>query len=268
MTRRLAACLAILALVVGACSNTAPALTDPKDIVAQSLTTVQAMKSFHLHATLSGSLKVDILGTGNPVPVDLQGTTADADVDVTNKKLKGSLNAPALFITGDLIYVGTDAYVKAGLLGPKYMKFSLGDILTMIPGASPGASPAASAALPSVDPSAAIQSIKDGLGKLTVPPVKNADEKIGDQDCYKVTITLSQADVAGVAPSLPPAAGDATFNATVEVWVRKNDLRPAQVAITGTSGTDTNVKLTMTISNIDTPVTIDAPPADQVAPSS
>ena len=102
MTRRLAACLAILALVVGACGSTAPALTDPKDIVAQSLTTVQAMKSFHLHATLSGSLKVDILGTGNPVPVDLQGTTADADVDVTNAKFKGSLNAPALFITGDL----------------------------------------------------------------------------------------------------------------------------------------------------------------------
>ena len=106
-----------------------------------------------------------------------------------------------------------------------------------------------------------------GSGSSRSRPVKNADEKIGDQDCYKVTITISQADVAGVAPSLPPVAGDATFNATIEVWVRKNDLRPAQVAITGTSGSDTNVKLTMTMSNIDTPVTIDAPPADQVAPS-
>ena len=64
MIRRLAACVAVVALVVGACGSTAPALTDPKDIVAQSLTTVQAMKSFHLHATLSGSLKVDILGNG------------------------------------------------------------------------------------------------------------------------------------------------------------------------------------------------------------
>lgn len=264
MIRRLAACLAVLALVVSACGSTAPALTDPKDIVAQSLNTVQAMKSFHLHAALSGSVKIDILGSGNPTAVDLQGTTADADVDVTNGKLKASLNAQALFITGDLIYVGSDAYVKAALLGPKYKKFSLGDILGMIPGASPAPSTAA----PSVDPSAAIQSVKDSLGKLAVPPVKNADEKIGDQDCYKVTITVSQADLAGLTPTLPVVGSGATFNATIEVWVRKNDLRPAQVTIAGTSGTDDNVKLTLTISNIDTPVVIDAPPADQVDPSS
>ena len=268
MIRRLAACLAVLALVVSACGSTAPALTDPKDIVAQSLNTVQAMKSFHLHAALSGSVKIDILGTGNPTAVDLQGTTADADVDVANGKLKASLNAQALFITGDLIYVGTDAYVKSALLGPKYKKFSLGDLIGMVPGASPGASPAPSVAVPSVDPSAAIQSVKDALGKLAVPPVKNADEKIGDQDCYKVTISVSQADLAGLTPSLPVVGSGATFNATIEVWVRKNDLRPAQVTVTATSGTDTNVKLTLTISNIDTPVVIDAPPADQVEPSS
>jgi outer membrane lipoprotein-sorting protein len=264
MFRRLAACLAVLMLVASACGSSAPALTDPKDIVAQSLTTIQAMKSFHLHAALSGSIKIDILGTGKPTAVDLQGTTADADVDVANAKFKASLNAQALFITGDLIYVGTDAYVKSALLGPKYKKFPLTDILGMIPGASP----APSAAAPSVNPSAAIQSVKDGLGKLSVPPVKNADEKIGDQDCYKVTITLSPADIAGVTPSLPPIASGATFNATIEVWVRKNDLRPAQVTITGTSGTDTNIKLTLTLSNIDAPVVIDAPPADQVDTSS
>jgi outer membrane lipoprotein-sorting protein len=138
----------------------------------------------------------------------------------------------------------------------------------MIPGGSPGASPAPSVAVPSVDPSAAIQSVKDSLGKLAVPPVKNADEKIGDQDCYKVTITVSQADLAGLTPTLPVVGSGATFNATIEVWVRKNDLRPAQLTISGTSGTDDNVKLTLTISNIDTPVVIDAPPADQVDPSS
>lgn len=260
MIRRLAACLAVLALVVSACGSTAPALSDPKDIVAQSLNTVRTMKSFHLHAALSGSIKIDLLGTGKPLPVDLQGTTADADVDVANGKLKGSLNAQALFITGDLIYLGTDAYYRVGILGPKYQKFSLGDLLGMIPGASP----APSAAPPSVDPSAAIQGVKDGLGKLAVPPVKNADEKIGDQDCYKVTITLSQADLAGVTPSLPPVASGATFNATIEVWVRKNDLRPAQLTASVLSGSDTNVKLTLTLSNIDAPVVISAPPADQI----
>ncbi len=262
MIRRLAACLALIALVAGACGSTAPALTDPKDIVAQSLSAVQTMKSFHLHAALSGSVKIDILGTGNPVAVDLQGTTADADVDVANGKVKASLNAQALFVTGDLVYVGTDIYYKVGLLGSQYQKLALGDLIGMIPGASPAPSTAA----PSVDPSAAIQSLKDGLGKLTVPPVKDADEKIGDQDCYKVTITLSQADLAALSSSLPPSAGDATFNATIEVWVRKNDLRPAQLTVSVASGPDTTVNVTLTLSNIDLPVVIDAPPADQIAP--
>jgi hypothetical protein len=260
MTRRLATLLAVLALIVGACGSSTPALTDPTDIVARSVSTLQAMKSFHLHVALSGTVKIDITGTGNPVAVDLQGTTADADIDVTNAKAKASLNAQALFLTGDLVYVGGDAYVRASLLGGKYQKFSLGDIL----GAIPGASPAPSAAVPSVDPSAAIQSLKDGLAKLATPPVKGADEKIGDQDCYKVTIKLSQADVAGAVPSLPPIASGATFNATIEVWVRKNDLRPAQVTVAGDAGPDGNVKLTMTLSNIDAPVVVEAPPADQI----
>ena len=87
MIRRLAACVALVALVAGACGSSAPALTDP-EIVAQSVATLQTMKSFHLHATASGTIKIDLLGTGNALPVDLQGTTADADVDFANGKVK------------------------------------------------------------------------------------------------------------------------------------------------------------------------------------
>lgn len=265
MIRRLAACMALVALIAGACGSPAPVLTDPKDIVAQSVATLQKMKSLHLHVALSGSVKIDLLGTGKPVPVDLQGTTADADVDVTNAKFKGSLSAQSLFITGDLVYVGSDLYYRVGPLGPKYKKLSLADLANLIPGTTlPVPSPLPSVAVPSVDPSAVIQGLKDGLAKLTVPPVKDADEKIGDQDCYKVTIKLSQADVIGASPSLSPIASGMTFNATIEVWVRKSDMRPAQVTVAGDAGPDGSVKVTMTLSNIDTPVVIDPPPADQI----
>ena len=81
MIRRLAACVALIALVAGACGSTTPVLTDPKEIVAQSVATLQTMKSFHLHATASGTIKIDLLGTGNALPVDLQGTTADGLTD-------------------------------------------------------------------------------------------------------------------------------------------------------------------------------------------
>jgi len=268
MTRRLAACVALIALVAGACGSTTPTLTDPKEIVAQSVATLQTMKSFHLHATVSGTIKIDLLGTGNAIPVDLQGTTADADVDFANGKAKASLSAQSLFLNADLVYTGTDAFYKVSLLGPKYKKLSLADLFNLIPGSNlPGQSPPPSVAIPSVNPSAVAQSIRDSLGKLTVPPVKDPDEKIGDQDCYKVTIKLSQADVAtsGLNPALPSPA-TAPFNATVGVWVRKNDLRPAQVTVAVDAGASGNITLTIALSNIDAPVVIAAPPADQVEP--
>jgi hypothetical protein len=263
MIRRLAACVALIALVAGACGNNTPVLTDPKDIVARSVGTLQTMKSFHLHATISGTIKIDLLGTGNAIPVDLKGTTADADVDFTNGKAKATLSAQSLFLNADLVYVGTDAYYKVSLLGPKFKKLALADLLNLIPGAP---MPSPSTALPSVDPSAVVQSLRDSLGKLTVPPVKEADEKIGDQDCYKVTIKLTQADLAVASPSLPPGVS-APFNATIGVWVRKSDLRPAQVSAAIDAGDSGNVTLTLVLSNIDAPVVIDPPPADQVEPA-
>jgi hypothetical protein len=266
MIRRLAACVALIALVVGACGSPTPALTDPKEIVAQSVATLQTMKSFHLHATASGTIKIDLLGTGNALPVDLQGTTADADVDFANGKAKASLSAQSLFINADLIYTGTDAFYKVSLLGPKYKKLALADLLNLIPGGNQAVpSPLPSVVVPSVNPSAVAQSIRDSLGKLTTPPTKDPDEKIGDQDCYKVTIKITQADVAtgGFSPALPSPAV-APFNATIGVWVRKNDLRPAQVTVAVDAGANGNITITTALSNIDAPVVIDPPPADQV----
>ncbi len=266
MIRRLAACVALIALVAGACGSSLPTLTDPKEIVAQSVATLQTMKSFHLHATASGSIKIDLLGTGNALPVDLQGTTADADVDFANGKAKASLSAQSLFINAEVIYTGTDAYYKVSLLGPKYKKFALADLLNLIPGGSTSLpSPLPSVVVPSVNPSAVAQSIRDSLGKLTTPPTKDPDEKIGDQDCYKVTIKITQADVAtsGLNPALPSPA-TAPFSATIGVWVRKNDLRPAQVTVAVDAGASGTVTITTALSNIDVPVVIDPPPADQV----
>ena len=266
MIRRLAACVALIALVVGACGSPTPVLTDPKEIVAQSVGTLQTMKSFHLHATVSGTVKIDLLGTGNAIPVDLQGTTADADVDFANGKAKASLSAQSLFLNADIVYTGTDAFYKVSLLGPKYQKLALADLLNLIPGSNLSVpSPLPSVVLPSINPSAAAQSIRDTLSKLTVPPVKDPDEKIGDQDCYKVTIKVTQADVAagGLNPALPSPA-TAPFSATIGVWVRKNDLRPAQVTVAVDAGASGNITITTALSNVDAPVVIDPPPADQV----
>lgn len=265
MIRRLAALVALVALIAGACgSPSAPALTDPKEIVTKSITTVQAMKSFHLHAAVTGTVKIDIAGSGTPSPIDLAGTTADVDADVVKGDVHASFSAASLFVSGDLVKVGNDLYVKAAPLLPKYRKMSLDALTSMIP--IPSAAP--SIAVPSVDPSAAIKAFTDALGKLSIPPVKAADEKINGQDCYRVTIKITPADIAAAGAaagaSLPPEASSMFTSVTLDEWVQKSDLRPVQFAAAVDAGDQGNVAITLTLSNIDQAVTIAAPPADQI----
>lgn len=249
MIRRLAACLAVVAIVAGACGGTsAPALTDPKDILTQSVASLSTLKSAHVHLDVAGTFNADLQGTGKPTAIDLQGTTADMDIDLPNKKIHASFGLPALLgLSGDLIQIGPDQYIKISLVGPKYKKSTTPTSTT--------------ASTPPTDPQAVITQLKDGLSKLTTPPVKDADEKVGDQDCYKVTLKLSAADLSGAGASLPPGT---TGDASIDVWVRKNDLRPAKLLATINAGTQGTLTVTVTISNIDSAVTIDAPPTDQV----
>lgn len=264
MIRRLAALVALVAIVAGACgSPSAPALTDPKEIVTKSIASVQAMKSFHLHAAVTGNVKVDISGSGTPSPIDLAGTTADVDADIVKGDVHASFSAASL-ISGDLVKVGNDLYVKAAPFLPKYRKMPLDTITSMIP--IPSAAP--SIALPSVDPSAAIKQLTDALGKLSTPLVKAADEKINGQDCYRVTIKITPADIAAAGAaagaSLPPETSSAFTSMTLDEWVQKSDLRPVQFAVAVDAGDQGNVAITLTLSNIDQAVTIVAPPADQI----
>ncbi|HEX7473963.1 MAG TPA: LppX_LprAFG lipoprotein [Candidatus Limnocylindrales bacterium] len=250
MIRRLAACLAVVAIVAGACGGTsAPALTDPKDILTQSVASLSTLKSAHVHLDVAGTFNADLQGTGTPTAIDLQGTTADMDIDLPNKKIHASFGVPALLgLSGDLIQIGSDQYIKISLVGPKYKKST-----------TPTSTTASSS--PPTDPQTVIAGLKDGLSKLTTPPVKDADEKVGDQDCYKVTLKLTAADLSGAGAPLPSGT---TGDGTIDVWVRKNDLRPAKLLATINAGTQGTLTVTVTISNIDSAVTIDAPPADQI----
>ena len=112
--------------VVAACSGgapAAPALTDPVDILAQSVQTLQDVKSFRADVAVSGSVNVDAMGTGSTAAFPLDNTTAQLDVDAENKNAKATFSAPALMgVSGELIQVGGTSYVKTSLTGPLYQK--------------------------------------------------------------------------------------------------------------------------------------------------
>ncbi|MBM4408627.1 MAG: LppX_LprAFG lipoprotein [Chloroflexi bacterium] len=253
MLRRLAFLVAGAALVVGACSSTpaAPALTDPKEILTKSVESLKDVKSFHLKAEVSGQIKLDLTGQGSAGgALDLQGTTAEGDVDIANKKAKVTFGAPALFgVTGELIQIGDDTYTKVSLLGDKYQKSTSdsGDV-----GKVAG------------DPQKAIQELRDFLNKPGIAPTKLADERCGDKDCYHVSLNLTEEQLGDSIGGALGASDAPTGSGTLDLWAQKDNLRPAKLAVVVDAGDMGKVTITITLTNYDAAVSISEPPADQV----
>jgi hypothetical protein len=251
MSRRLTLFLALLAsFVLTACAAVpqAPAITDPKEILVRSVTSLQSVKTMSIRGVFSGSMVAE--GMGN---IDLSSVTLQFAADMPGKKARLQLDAPSIAGTNiDLIVVEDAVYMKVlGLLGAfiggdasgKYMKI-----------------PAGTGAVPeeATNPLEAIAELRTAIDELPNPPTKLADERCGDTDCYHVQIAVDAADL-GTLPVEGAALGGATF----DIWSRKNDLRPAKLGLSVDAGDQGRVNATFEIS-YDGSVDISAPPADQV----
>lgn len=269
--------LVALALALVGCGGGAAAspISDPKEILVQSVDAAQAAKTVHVKLDVAGKLPLgDLSGllgglsgipgassaplasaapgaSGSSAGLDLTGTTAEGDLDLANTAAHIGFSVPPLLnLTGDLIAVDGAAYLKVSLLGDKYQKLDQTPGGTASP--SPDASPSPTAGM--------LDSLRTSLDQLTTPPTKLPDEQCGDAKCYHVQVTLDQAET-GALESLAPGV---TGTGTVDVWVRQNDLLPSQVEIKVDSGTAAGLTLTLAFSAWDKAVSIQAPPADQI----
>jgi len=259
VTRRfslsLLAILATLAVVLGACASTppaAPALTDPKEILTSAVTSLKDVKTFELSSSFSGTVKVPNMGD-----FDLSTIKMTASVDIANQKAKFNLDAPTLLGTKiDALAIGNTTYLKVSgmlgtMLGAGADKYTKNEIPT--PSGAPSTNPA--------DVVKLVADIKAALDKLPTPPTKAADEKCGDQDCYHVTTKVTAADLKALDPSAAAVDGDIS----VDLWSRKSDYRPAKLAFAVTTAEMGTFGITLDL-KYDVSVSVDAPPADQIAP--
>jgi hypothetical protein len=261
MTRRILLAVALAATIVAGCGGPppAPALTDPRDILVHGLSSLQTLKTVHLKATLTGKVDTGVL-SGKPTgaKIDLTGSTLEGDLDVAGREVKLSVSVPSILgLSGDLVVDAGTVYVKTSLSGPRFQKFNAASI----PGLPQALSSPPSA--PSPDPSAVADMSAGLLAELNkLPaPVKLADDRIGDQDCYHVQQKLTTADV----PQLQSVVGNLAGALTVDVWTRKSDYRPARLVIAVDGGAQGTATISVDLSGYDAAVTIDPPPADQVS---
>lgn len=259
MTRRFAlilvALMATASVVLAACgaaTPAAPALTDPKEILTATILSLKDVKTVEFTGSFTGSIDMKELGT----PLDLSTVKMSGAADIAAKKAKFSLDAPTLLGTKiDALVLDKIAYYKiagplAAMAGGSADKFTKVDV------------PEASGK-PVTDQAALDKQIDDfkaALDKLPTPPTKGPDEKCGDQDCYRVTLKLTAADLKTLDPT-STTAGD--FG--LELWTRKNDRRPAKIVLSITSPEIGTIGMTFDF-KYDTSVSVEAPPADQIAP--
>lgn len=246
------------ATVMAACNGTsnAPVLTDPTAIVTAALTSAESARSVHLELAASGTATVPLPIAGSSgTPIDLTGTTASADVDLAKSAAKVTFSVPAMLgFAGELIAVDGKMYVKTTLTGPQYQET---DMSGSVP--SPSQAPGL------------IDNLGDLLLKQGVVLVKGDDVACGSKQCYTVTTDLDPSTVAanasGSIAGVPIDLSGATVKLTLHV---EKDLPNHLAGVTADVTTPSNGSATidLTFSKWDEPVSITAPPADQIKPAS
>lgn len=272
MPRRFLAMVAAAAIVIAACSGSTatPQPTDPRAILANATTALQAVKTVHFKVALSGSVSTaELLGgagaglgaaaseapAGSTIGLDLSGTTIEGDLDLGTGSAQVNATVPALLnLTANVVASNGIAYIKTSLTGAQYQKLDTSSLTNALP------LPNMAVGSPGPAASAVISDLQAELAKLPAP-VQLADETVNGQACRHIQEKLSSADFPQASGALAGASG----NATVDVWTQQSDGRPSRVTIALDAGAQANLTITIDLTNYDAAVTIAAPPADQVS---
>ena len=256
----------VLAGVAAVACQSGPApsdIADPRQILAAAVTSTSAATTVRVDATAGGKVALDLLGLGTASTVELDGTTASADLDLAGGDARVTFSAPGLLgVTGELIALHGTTYLKSTLTGALYHVSSLGpDIPT-----------------PSGEARASVlKGLTDLLVNPRIQPVKGDDAPCGSSTCYTVTIALSAGDLAALGagnaqlpaglpvPIQLPELDTATVDLTI--LVAKDTTRLADLKAAVGLGAGGSATVELTFSKWDEPVSVVAPPPDQLAPA-
>jgi len=234
-----------LAGVLAACGPSAPALTDPKAIISQGMKATSQATSFHIDVQVTGTVNLqDTGGTFN-----LQGTTAAGDFDLPKKLAHLTFSAPGILgLTGDVIQIGSDSYVKTSLSGTTYTKSTTtaaGEVQT--------------------NPDELFKQVSGFLDKEGVETAKLDDVDCGDAKCYAVTLTIpaSQLGIPGTTGGIDVSQILAD-GLKLNLQFDRSTLRLTSASTDIDAGTVGSVGLSVTLSKYNESVTVSPPPADQV----
>jgi hypothetical protein len=254
--------LSCLMLVGG--SAAVSAQDDPQQVLAQALQATSTATSFHFLVTADGTVNLGE-AMGN-TPLDITGTKAEGDVSVTPLGVQLTFDVPlgGLALSGALLYPNDGSlYVKLVLpmasSDDLWHKVPMGNLPLDLGGASPA---------PAADMAAQIQAALTESGAVLTDEGETA---CASGTCTKLHLEVPSAALtdnlgsvlpgASVAPDAP-AAAPIPVDILIDTATNRIDSLSTQVT---DAATGTNLIIAIALSGYDVPVTITAPPADQVS---
>ena len=161
------------------------------------------------------------------------------------------LLVPALLnLRLDLVVVDGQAYLKAPILtGDSWVRQALDG----------GAD---------ADPGATLEGVADLLADPSLEPESLPDVRCAGTDCYSVRFTVPaeqvQAALGALGGAIPGLSAEAVGDVVVTAGIRKDDQRLATLALDIPAGGVQPLSIALEVSKVNEPVTIEAPPPDEV----
>jgi hypothetical protein len=235
--RRITPALAAATLLLAACGGVAPAITDPKEIVTTGLEATAELTSVHVVLSVDGTATIPDLGG----ELNLAGTELDGDIDLENERAHLEFTVPPMFgLTGEIIQIGQDSYMKTSLTGATWSKSTAEE-----------GDPVSEA----LDPREQLDEVREFLDREGVQVEKLDDTDCGDRTCYAVRMTIPAEVLAELA-----GGEDLVLNLLFDR--EENWLTEVSTALSGESVGE--LTLTLTLSDFNQSVEVEAPPADEV----
>jgi hypothetical protein len=153
-------------------------------------------------------------------------------------------------ITGEVIQVGTDSYVRTSMTGETWSKSTLGED-TPIGDVT--------------DPAAQLEEVRTFLDEEGVEVERLDDAECGEETCYAVRLTIPGEVLAEASDGEDVVPSDLVGEALVlDLLFDREDHWLTQLGTRIVAESVGELTLSLTLSAFNEPVEIEAPPADQV----
>jgi hypothetical protein len=261
--------LVVLVAVVSGCAAPAGRLGEvlppgPSDILAASLVRLSTATTFHVKASVGGSINasaLNSLASGLPIgllgKLRLDGASIAGDVDVSRRAAHVSASLPTLFgATAEVIVVDGEAYTRVSLLGDKYTKSTLPSsplLATPVPGATFGQD-------------VALPMVRAGLTLSGATVLLPGTDLVEGRPAYHLMLDVPAPGLTTILGLI--GGGDAASAGlkldSIGYWVYVDTMQPARLTARGSSATVGDLNIDATMDGYGEPVTITAPAPGQV----